>query len=191
MRSTARMISAVAARLSRRRSIVVGPTWLGSPVTMSWKYRACTVPVTMPMSVPVASRIGPCSICASSQQDQPRGDGVSAPDWPAVRTASRTLMPSSSVMASASSNSRSAAWTRLPIIAGRKRLPYSLIQLTSSSGLRVRTPDSASARITSSPASTPNTPSKRPPVGTGRDGCRRRPPARYRRCLGDAETYCR
>ena len=83
-----------------------------------------------------------------------------------TRSASRTLMPSSSVMASASSSAMSAACTRLPIIAGRKRLPSSLVQFTSSSGARVRTPASSSARITSSPASTPNTPSKRPPVGT-------------------------
>ena len=124
------------------------------------------VPVTMPMSAPVASITGPCSICASSQQAQPRGDGVSAPAWPLVCSASRTVMPLSSVMASASSSTMSAAWTRLPIIAGRKRLPSSLVQFTSSSGARVTMPASSSARITSRPASTPNTPSNRPPVGT-------------------------
>ena len=120
----------------------------------------------MPISVPVASIRGPCSICASSQQAQPRGDGTSGPAWPLACNASRTLTPRSSVIASASSSTMSAAWTRLPIIAGRKRLPSSLVQFTSSSGARVSIPASSRARITSSPASTPNTPSKRPPVGT-------------------------
>ena len=69
-------------------------------------------------------------------------------------------------MASASSSVMSAACTRLPIIAGRKRLPSSFVQFTSSSGARVAMPAASSARSTSRPASTPNTPSKRPPVGT-------------------------
>ena len=120
----------------------------------------------MPMSVFPISITGPCSICASSQQAHPRGPGYSAPPMPFAASAWRTLMPWSSVVASAASSDRSPACTREPIIAGRKRLPSSLVQFTSSSGARVCRPASCKLRKTSSPASTPNTPSNRPPVGT-------------------------
>ncbi|GIT39216.1 MAG: hypothetical protein Ct9H300mP8_04120 [Gammaproteobacteria bacterium] len=54
-----------------------------------------------------------------------------------------------------------------PTIAGEKREPSSLVQTTSSSGLRVVWFASLSARTTSSPARTPYTPSKFFPPSAG------------------------
>ena len=48
---------------------------------------------------------------------------------------------------------------------GAKRAPSSLVQLTTSSGVIVLMPWSSSVRTTSRAASTPKTPSKRPPKG--------------------------
>ena len=109
----------------------------------------------------------------------------------ASRSACATLTPASSVMASASSSVMSPACTRLPIIAGRKRLPSSLVQFTSSSGARVR------CRRHPARASLPGRPARRTRrrnvrrSARYRDGCRRRPPARRRRCPRGAGTCCR
>ena len=104
----------------------------------------------------------------------------------------RTLVPLSSVMASASSSAISAACTRLPIMAGRKRLPSSLVQFTSSSGARVR--DAGLVQCAhhlqagehAEHAIEP--PAGRHGVEMAAEGDRR---ARRRRCLRGAGTCCR
>ena len=60
---------------------------------------------------------------------------------------------------------REPANTLDPAAPGRNRLPSSFIHATTSTGLVVTTPAALSASSTSSPATTPYTPSKRPPVG--------------------------
>src|SRR3989449_321880 len=75
-------------------------------------------------------------------------------------------MPSLSRALYASSSAILPAITPLAIIAGWKRAPSSLVKIASVTGWRVRIFCAFSARIVSSPQSTPSWPSYLPPVGT-------------------------
>src|SRR2546422_10389121 len=75
-------------------------------------------------------------------------------------------MPSLSRALYASSSAVLPAITPLAIIAGWKRAPSSLVKIASVTGWRVRIFCAFSARIVSSPQSTPSWPSYLPPVGT-------------------------
>jgi hypothetical protein len=50
-----------------RIGIGVEPVWLSLPVTVHWIQRRPWPWVTTPMSLPSASRIGPCSMCSSKK----------------------------------------------------------------------------------------------------------------------------
>src|SRR5215470_15906707 len=56
---------AVPTNASRRRGIGVGPACASCPTTVISYQRWPCAPVTTPIGLPAASRIGPCSICAS------------------------------------------------------------------------------------------------------------------------------
>ena len=72
MRLTAWTICATPTSASLRRCIGVGPAWASWPVTViSYQRMPCT-PLTTPMILSSASRIGPCSIWASKNARRPR-----------------------------------------------------------------------------------------------------------------------
>lgn len=80
-------------------------------------------------------------------------------------SSSRTDLPSRSRADRAVSSGKTLQKTPEPIMTGTKRVPSSLVQMTSSSGASVWMPRSCSVRMTSSPAMTPKQPSNLPPVG--------------------------
>ena len=65
MRFTASTMRAAPTSASRRRRIGVGPAWASIPVTVTSYQRWPWAPVTTPTVFFSASRIGPCSMCAS------------------------------------------------------------------------------------------------------------------------------
>ena len=66
---TASANSAALSSASRRTCIGVVPAWASCPLTVtSYQRMACT-PVTTPMSLSSASRIGPCSMCSSKKAE--------------------------------------------------------------------------------------------------------------------------
>ena len=65
MRRTSVTMPAAPARASLRRSMGVVPAWDSAPVTVISNQRWPCAPVTTPIGLPSASRIGPCSMCAS------------------------------------------------------------------------------------------------------------------------------
>ena len=79
---------------------------------------------------------------------------------------SPTLVPSMPRACRTSSSGSTPVNTRLPIMSGAKRAPSSLVKNAAASGCSVSTPASLSVSMTSSAASTPRLPSKRPPVRT-------------------------
>ncbi len=79
---------------------------------------------------------------------------------------SSTRLPSIPWVWSAVSSDNWPVKTRLPIMSGAKRAPSSLVKKATANGCSVSMPASLSVAMTSSPASTPRLPSKRPPVRT-------------------------
>ena len=65
IRLTRSIMRAAPTSASRRRDIGVGPACASCPFTVTSNQRWPCEPVTTPIVVPSASRIGPCSICAS------------------------------------------------------------------------------------------------------------------------------
>ena len=65
MRFTASTMREAPTRASRRRGIGVGPACASIPVTVISYQRWPCAPVTTPTVFSSASRIGPCSMCAS------------------------------------------------------------------------------------------------------------------------------
>ena len=171
--------SAAANSASRRAGMGVVPAWPARPVTRTSSQRMAWPPVTTPISTPLASSTGPCSIWISKKASKSRASGVS-PAAPTVARLSPRVTPSASARASASASGIAPVNADEPSIAGVKRAPSSLVQLAISSGARVVMSCSLRVRTASSAASTPSTPSKRPPAAGCRGGCRGPPAARLR-----------
>ena len=67
--STASISRAAPSSAFLRRCIGVAPVCASWPVSVTSYQRIACTPVTTPMSLPSASRIGPCSICSSKNAD--------------------------------------------------------------------------------------------------------------------------
>jgi len=167
--------------LGRRRQTVLAPIHFGrtnvaglgrSRPTGSNGHASC--PRQCRFSAPVASITGPCSICSSNHALQSRGAGVKDPGLTAVRPAPgqprRHCRRWSPVPRPAAV--RPAA-TRLPIMAGRNRLPSSFIQLT--------TPMARASECRHHPAR------EQPPAPPARRRSRRSA-HRWEPCRGDCQT---
>ena len=73
------IIGQAARQGSRRISIGVGPAWQATPSRLTSSQYAPCMPVTTPIVVPVFSRMGPCSMCASNIAWEGRGRAGAVP----------------------------------------------------------------------------------------------------------------
>ncbi len=99
IRCTASMIRAIPRPAFTRMSIGVDPVCASRPVSVtSSHHRPCPC-VTTPMSMPSASRIGPCSICSSRNACIWRAPTSSSPCQPMRANSSPNALPAASVRA--------------------------------------------------------------------------------------------
>ncbi len=110
---------------------------------------------------------GPCSIWASTYDatGKPRSRIGAGAALSVAANASFSTTPFQSFCSSMSASRSGRANAAEPMAPGWKREPSSLVQATATSGRLVVTPASSRASSASKAASTPNMPSKRPPVG--------------------------
>jgi len=135
------------------------PLWPSKPLTSTESVRWPEPPKTTPTGARAFSSTGPCSMCGSTYATQPRASGPEAalPERPwrcsSEPNVARGWLRAGVAQARAAASSPVA--TALPIMGGPKRLPSSLLQLTSSRCRSVTMPWSCRVRNSSKPASTP------------------------------------
>ena len=118
-------------RVLAARFIGVGPAWLSTPVEADLVPASGRWPwVTMPMSMPSSSRIGPCSMCSSKKACTGRPPTGSVPAKPMrVEFVAERLALGVLDAHRRSSSVKTPANTPEAIMAGAKREPSSLVQM--------------------------------------------------------------
>ncbi len=145
----------------------VDPLWACAPWTRNPNLCAAHVASTSPIVTPSSSMLRPCWTWISAYEAI--SGAVKSPRSPIASSASATVTPCGSVVASAASRSALPVKTLPVIIEGLNREPSSLNQLTTA---RLNRACEGSARSSSAIAKhacalaiTPYAPSKRPAVG--------------------------
>ncbi|SAW63955.1 Uncharacterised protein [Klebsiella pneumoniae] len=142
---------------SWRSAIGVVPACADIPWQVIWYQRTPWIPLTTASGTRRLSSTGPCSMCNSTKQAISRSgrNGMAAKRawWSA--SASRNETPSTPIAPRWSDNLAGSTKVLEPIAPGAKRLPSSLVQITTSTGRSVTTRASLSAFRHASPAITP------------------------------------
>ncbi len=163
-------ISAAAVSASRRTCMGVPPEWSARPSTRSRRRVLPATASTSPIAFPSLSRSRPCSICSSRNAASSFGAQRTLGSWRGSRSSACSACPS--VTPSASRNRcKSPGWSWPttafePRQASPNRAPSSPTKAMTLSGCWSSRPALVSSRTTSRPATTPTTPSNRPPCGT-------------------------
>ena len=128
------VISAAMYAGSWRSDIGVVPAWFDCPIIVTSCHEIPCTLVTAPMRTLLASSIGPCSICNSTNACGIKpGQGV-VPAYPMRTSSSPSFAPSIAITSNASSSARPPTYTSEPSMSGAKRAPSSSVKMPTASG---------------------------------------------------------